>query len=123
MDNITIIYGRLTRDPEYTEATGDKTQYVKFSVAVNRHTENKADFFDCVAFGKTADIIDKWCSKGSEVRVTGRMQCDPYEAKDGTKRYPWKLIVNRFGFCSGTNRKEEAIHPDFTDVSEEDIPF
>lgn len=128
-DSITIIYGRLTRRPEYVAATGDKKQYARFTVAVNRSYGDAADFYDCIAFGRTADIIDNYFDKGKEIRVQGRHECEPYTAKDGSKRYPWTLKVDSIGFCgskssgSATNQNQGEPLPEGFDNVEEDIPF
>lgn len=141
-DNLMIIYGRLTRDPEYVAADGDKSQYARFTVAVNRSRGDVADFVDCVAFGRRADVIREYFVKGKEIRVQGRHECDPYTGRDGNKRYPWTLKVDDFGFCgskgdgSGQNRNkadqdplawangtEPAPDHDSFERAEEDIPF
>lgn len=129
-DNFMLIYGRLTRKPEFTPANGDRKQYAKFTVAVNRSYGDQADFVDCIAFGRTADVIDKYFDKGKEIRVQGRHECDKYVAKDGTNRYPWTLKVESIGFCgsrqsgssSGTSPNPEPAPENYVNV-DEDIPF
>ena len=138
-DSFSIIYGRLTRDPEYIPAAGDKSQYVKFTVAVNRSYGDAADFWDCIMFGKRADIIREYFTKGKEIRVVGRHECDPYTGRDGNKRYPWTLKVDDFGFCGSkkdgagnandrdplawANAADQGAAADSFEQSEEDIPF
>lgn len=128
IDNIFIIKGRLTRDPDYTPANGEKKQYCKFSVAVSRHRGDEADFVDCIIFGKRADVIREFFSKGKEIRVIGSHQCEKYTDKNGNTRKHWTLFVDDFGFSgsksdnitggsdalSGANGFEEV---------EADIPF
>ena len=133
MNNITI-KGRLTRDPElkdYTTKKGETGQSCKFSVAVDRRFGEETDFFNCVAFGGLSKVIDRYFKKGSEIVVSGEMQCNPYKAKDGTKRYPWSLVVNQFDFCGSKKDKEGASKQDDVPpgyegsemVEEEDLPF
>lgn len=127
MNNITI-HGRLTRDPELKEySTKDETgKMAKFSVAVDRRFGDETDFFDCIAFGKLAEVIDKFFSKGREIVVSGSMECNPYTAKDGTKRYPWQLRVDSFDFCGGksggNNSADDNPHDTFEQI-EDDVPF
>lgn len=130
-DNFMLIYGRLTRDPEYVTASGDKKQYARFTVAVNRSYGDQADFVDCIAFGRTADIVEKYFTKGKEIRVQGRHECDPYTAKDGTKRYPWTLKAESIGFCGSkssgsapatTPAQGEPAPENFENV-DDDVPF
>ncbi len=129
MNNITI-HGRLVRDPEigeYTTSKGDKGKSCKFTVAVNRKFGEDADFFSCIVFGKLAEVIDKFFKKGSEIIVSGEMQCNPYEGKDGTRKYPWSLVVSQFDFCGskkdGNKPVDEGIPEGFEKIEDEEIPF
>ena len=82
--NNHIIHGRLVRDPELTpRKNSDSSDRVNFTVAVDRRYGDETDFFDCVAFGKTAELIDKWLAKGREVIVWGEGQIHSYEDKNG----------------------------------------
>lgn len=138
MNNI-VIKGRLTADCDIKFFNEDKTVN-NFCVAVNRRFKKDgqptADFFNCVAFGKTAEIIDKYFRKGNEIVVNGYMQSDTYE-KDGQKRTAWKLIVDHFDFCGSSNTQSANIQDNiqekdtvtnttnFTveDAEDEDMPF
>lgn len=123
-DNLCNYTGNLTRDPEFFEAKDDKTAFVKFTVAVNRLKDERADFIDCVAWGRAAETIATFCKKGSKINVVGAMECDPYEAKDGTKRYPFTLKVDAFRFRG--KKADSETNPEFTPNFEEvteNIPF
>ena len=70
--NKTILMGRLTRDPEIRTAAGESgTVIARFTLAVNRRFrrdgEASADFINCVAFGKTAEFIEKYINKGRQI--------------------------------------------------------
>ena len=88
--NKVVLIGRLTRDPELrTIANGTAT--TSFSIAVNRpftnqNGERDADFINIVAWRRQAENIAKYCTKGSQVCVEGRIQTRSYDAQDGTKR-------------------------------------
>lgn len=123
MNNIVVI-GRLTRDPVYTEAQEDKKQRVNFTVASDNDHGTGASFYDCVAFGKAADIIDKWTHKGKMVAVKGTFeQGEPYTDKDGKTRRSWSLWVERCKFIDSAKKNEntESVS-DLPAVNEEDIP-
>lgn len=131
MNNITI-HGRLTRDPELREFKNKKgEEWLKctFTVAVDRKFGEETDFFNCIAFGRLSEVINKFLLKGSEIVVSGEMQCNPYEGKDGTKRYPWNLVVQNCDFCgskkdkSGTATSTDDVPEGFEAVDDENIPF
>lgn len=90
--NKVLISGRLTKDVELRYS--NDTAVARFTVAVNRNKE-ETDFIPCVAFGKSAETIDKYCIKGSRIVVDGRIQTGSYVKKDGTKVYTTDVIVER----------------------------
>ena len=95
--NHCAIIGRLTKDPDM-KTSGELT-IARFTLAVDRPTKkDEADFISCVAFGKTAETIEKYLRKGSKIAVEGRIQTGSYE-KDGRKIYTTDVIVERFDFC------------------------
>lgn len=128
MKNQITIHGHLGHSPEiktYTNKEGKEGKLVNFSVAVGRDQGTDTDWFSCTMFGKRAEVIEKFFTKGSEILVTGRMQNDRYE-KDGQKRDSWKVIVSDFDFCgkkeSGSGTMAAPDNDKFKEA-EEDIPF
>lgn len=129
MLNDIKIHGYLGRDPElkeYRNARGETNNLVNFSVGVSRDMGDETDWFDVTFFGRRAEVIEKFFSKGSQIIVTGRMQSDTVE-KDGRKHKYWKLIGSSFDFCDskGTPRGDSNIN-DLSDsfkAAEDDIPF
>lgn len=128
MNNINI-YGRIARDPEikdYTTQKGDNGKMCNFAVAVNRNFGEEADFFNCRIFGKRAEVIEKYFSKGSRIALCGEMQCQAY-TKDGEKKYPWVLMVRDFDFVDSKSESNGAnntnSNTDSFDQLEEDVPF
>jgi single-strand DNA-binding protein len=131
--NKAIIIGRLTRDPEMrTTTSGVNT--TTFTVAVSRNYtgangERETDFLNCVAWRKQAENIAKYCTKGSQVAVEGRIQTRSYDAQDGTKRYVTEIIADNVTFLGGkgSNVPSEDNYVgrnssvDTTDISED--PF
>lgn len=96
--NKLVITGRLTRDPE-VKAIGDNNMVAKFTVAVNRNYKDKdgnrpADFIPCEAFGKTAEFISNYVTKGRLVEVDGEMRVDQYQNEEGENRTFTKCHVN-----------------------------
>ena len=131
--NKAIIIGRLTRDPEMRTTTSG-TNSTTFTVAVSRtytdaNGERGTDFLNCVAWRKQAENIAKYCTKGSQVAVEGRIQTRSYDAQDGTKRYVTEIIADNVTFLGGrgSNVPSEdnyvggSSSVDTTDISED--PF
>lgn len=98
--NKVVLMGRLTKDVE-SKTVGEMT-IANFTLAIDRRYKKKgeekvADFFNCTAFDKLAEIIAKHFGKGNRILVTGRLQNESWE-KDGVKQYATKVIVEEFEF-------------------------
>lgn len=109
--NNTILVGRLTRDPELRKTqTGQSV--CTFTVAVDRipgkdGTEG-ADFPSCVAWGKTAEILSQYGSKGSQIGVRGRLQTRNYEDKEGRKVYVTEVVADQVQLLGGGSQTERS---------------
>ena len=128
--NKIFLIGRLTNDPE-VKVTGN-TQYAKFTLAVDKRFKKEgeatADFFNCVAFGKRADVINQFFFKGSKIAVSGEMQSSKYTDKDGNKRTSWEVTIEEFDFCESKRAPEPEQKTDedgFMEVPDgfDDLPF
>lgn len=92
--NKVMLIGRLTREPEIKATSTGKT-VAAFTLAVNRRKkEDPADFIQCKAFDKTAEVVQKYCQKGKQVCVLGRIQTGSYENKEGRKIYTTDIMVD-----------------------------
>ncbi len=139
--NKCIFLGRITKEVAVTFAQGNGTTIGKFSIAVPRKfKKDETDFFNIVAFGKTADNIAKYFTKGSLILLETHAQAGSYEAKDGTKRYTMDFIADSFDFVGANNNNgnTEAVAgagatekpassnmglEEMTPVYDEDMPF
>lgn len=103
--NKVILIGRLTRDPELRFAAGTGNAVSRFSLAVTRpFKKDEADFINCVAFGKTAETISQYLTKGRQIAITGSIRTGSYDAQDGTKRYTTDVAVESFEFIGSNDR-------------------
>lgn len=124
MNNVVLI-GRLVRDPEvrYTES---QMAICRFTLAVNREkrreNEQQADFINMIAFAKTAENIEKYIFRGSQIAVQGRIQTGSYVNKEGTKVYTTEVVVNTVQFLN-TKKESEITPSDFEKIEDEEIPF
>ena len=139
MNKVTLI-GRLTDNPDMrvTQQNNGENGYVtRFRLAVDRkykkQGENDADFIPCVCFGKTAENIAKFFTKGRKIAVIGRIQTGSYTNKDGQKVYTTDIVVEEFDFCDSKPQQEQQaeqtpppVQNDFVDVPEgieNELPF
>lgn len=121
--NKVLIGGKLTRDIE-TRQIGSGSTVANFGVAINRKyksgTEWKSDvtFLDCEAWGKTAETMSKYLSKGSGVFLEGRLKRDDFQDAQGNKRTAYKVVVENFQFTDSKGASSAAPANDG-----DDIPF
>lgn len=116
MNNVCLM-GNLTKDPMVSEYGKGKDAGLcaRITLAVRRNADD-TDFISCVAFGKTAEMIDSYVTKGDKIAIEGRIQTGSYEDKDGNKRYTTDVVISRVHFA-GSKKKDEE------EVEEEEIPF
>lgn len=113
--NKVFLIGRLTRDPEL-RYTSDNTATARFSLAVDRNYSNQngereADFINIVVFGKQAENVQKYLTKGSQVAIDGRIQTGSYE-KDGVRRYTTDVIAQSVQFLDTRSSREGGVSND-----------
>jgi len=110
--NRIILVGRLTRDPE-TKFVASGTQVSNFNIAVDRDfPKGETDFFRIVAFGKTAEVVEKYMTKGKLVLVEGQLRINNWE-KDGVKRSIPEVVAARVNFMetkNGSNNESSLSH-------------
>lgn len=106
--NQVFLIGRLTRDPEikYTSST----QICRFNIANNVYSKqgDRTSFIDCVAFGKTAEIIEKYTAKGKQIAITGKLQQNTWETQDGQKRSKIEVIVENVQLLSSRDEQKQT---------------
>ena len=138
--NKVILLGRMTRDAEVRHGESDSI-FARFSLAVDRRfkkdgEEQTADFINCVAFGKTAEFLEKFGHKGVKFIVEGRIQTGSYTNKDGATVYTTEVVADRVEFlewgdrpAGGQRAQTQEAAPRFDAAPEgfsaidEDIPF
>lgn len=102
--NKVILMGNLTRDPEIRYSQGDNSLAIaRFSIAVNRRFSRQGDtdtdFFNCTAFGRQAEFVEKYFHQGSRMLLSGRIQNDNYTNKNGEKVYSVQIIAEEIEFA------------------------
>lgn len=132
--NKVILQGRFVKTPILRYSTGaEPLPIASFTLAVNRKKKDEADFINCTCFGKTAETISKYFSKGKPILISGRLQTGSYE-KEGQKHYTTEVIVDDFDFIGSkteysapaTNKADESA-ADFADIQtideNDELPF
>lgn len=110
--NKVILMGRVVREPDVRYSQGEKPMAIaKFTLAVDRKYkkdgEQSADFINCTAFGKTAEVIEKYVTKGTKIIVEGRWQTGSYTNKDGNKVYTNDCMVENIEFCESKSQQAQ----------------
>ena len=107
MNNV-FLTGRLTADPNLYFTPGKGTAICRFRLAVQRpFKKDETDFINCVAFGKNAENIAQYLTKGRKIAISGYIQTGSYNAKDGSKRYTTDVIVQSFDFVDYASNKND----------------
>ncbi|MBO5260607.1 MAG: single-stranded DNA-binding protein [Agathobacter sp.] len=110
--NKVILMGRLTRDAEVRYSQGDSsTAIARFSLAVDRrfrrdNDEQSADFINCVAFGRTAEFLERFGRKGTKFVLEGRIQTGSYTNKDGQRVYTTDVVVENVEFAESKSSSD-----------------
>ena len=129
--NTVILIGRLTKDPEIRVISQSETTVANFTLAVDRPMakEKTADFIRIVCFGKTADLCERFLTKGRQVAVHGRIQTGSYKTQSGETRYTTEVVAERVEFLgskgdSSPKEVDSSIPEGFSELDDDDdIPF
>ncbi len=138
--NKVILMGRSVKDADVRYSQGEKPMAIaSITLAVDRKFkkdgEQSADFINCKAFGKTAEVIEKYVTKGTKIAVVGRIQTGSYTNKDGVKVYTTDVMVEELEFCESKGNNQSGANSsapknsgdDFMtipdDVSDSGLPF
>lgn len=133
MNSVQLV-GRFTKDPEIRVSNGG-TSIARFNLAVDRKYKSEgqptADFIPCIAFGKTAEFIEKYFKKGNRIGLNGRIQTGSYKKEDGTTVYTTDVMVEGVEFVeskgTGTQADSKPSADGFVNIPEgiedDELPF
>lgn len=122
--NKAILIGRLTRDVQVRTNENGNTIGV-FTLAIGRpykkeDGQTETDFINCIAFNKRAEAIEKYCKKGNQLAVEGRIQTRDYTDKEGVKRYLTEVLVENFYLLGSKSEGAKVVE---SNVEEVEDPF
>lgn len=116
--NKVLLTGCIGKDLDLKYTQGSGTAIAKGTLAVKREfKKDETDWINLVAFGKIAETMAQYLTKGSKIGVVGRIQTGSYDAQDGTKRYTTDVIVESFEFLS--SRSDKPVQENNNDLFEE----
>lgn len=130
--NVTMLIGRLVKDPELKYTAGEGMAVTKVTIAVDNYNsktgEKGADFIPVVVYGERAENLAQYTLKGSQIAIEGRIKTGSYDAKDGTKRYTTEVIAKNVQFLSKASGQVEnnttGFNDEFGTVEDNgDLPF
>ena len=126
--NHIVLIGRATANIELKQTTTNKSA-IEFSIAVKRTFKNangeyESDFFNCVAFSKTAETISRYVKKGDMLGIEGRLQTRSYTNKEGRKITVTEIIVENVEFLQTKKEEQKPSEPVFEEVDPfVELPF
>jgi len=131
--NKVLIMGNLTRDPELKQ-TPNNQSVAQIGIAMNRKFKDRdgnmreeVTFVDCEAWGRTAEVMAQYLSKGKPVFVEGRLKLDQWQDKEGNNRSKLKVVIESFQFIDSkggqTSTPPAAAAAAPTAPPADDIPF
>lgn len=132
--NKVLMMGRLTKDPEVRYTNGENvTAIARFSIAVDRRLRRNndgpdADFFNCTAFGKQGEFVEKYLKKGTKIVLSGRIQNDSYTNRDGQKVTTVQIITEEIEFAESKKNEQpteqqKAEWEQIDNLDSEELPF
>ena len=122
--NKCTLMGNLTKDPELRTTQNGKS-VASFTLAINKKWGDKetVDFIDCVAWGKSGELIAQYLSRGNALLVDGRLNKRSWE-QNGETKYRTEVVVNDFNFISTENKAANVrVNDEEEPVDLSDIPF
>lgn len=139
--NKIILTGNITKDAELRYTANDKA-YSKFCIANNEgYGDNKkTNFFNCTLWGKSAENLNRFLTKGQKVLITGKVEINDYKDKEGVERKIIDINVDSFGgvelignkvqqesetdnYVSNNNDFSMNNNDDMTPVDDDVLPF
>lgn len=119
--NKTILIGRLTRDAEFKTVGETDIASISIAYSTGYGDKKKSNYIDCVAFGKTAEVVKNYTKKGSQIAIEGSLEQDSWDGQDGKKNYKTKIKIaslQLLGSKDAANGNSQEVP---SNVSAEDI--
>jgi len=120
--NVFCFAGNICKDIELRSTQSGK-QVASFSVAINEG-KDKTEYVNCVAWDKTAELIQQYCKKGDRLSGSGRIATRKWQDKNGQDRYSTECVITQFDFPpKGSAPRQEAPTDNTPEDLDDEIPF
>ena len=116
-----IIQGNVGQVHE-TKYTTSNDAVVGFSVAYSEGKDKPTTWFNCTAFKKTAEVVEKYVHKGDAILVEGRIHCEKYKDKSGQDKEAWKVIVDKVALLGGKKSTDSPVAETNQQVAQDSKP-
>jgi len=122
--NKVILLGRLGKDPEVKRFDSGKV-VATFSLATSEKYKDQEEtqWHNIVLWGTTAELAEKYLTKGSQLFVEGKVKYRTYDDKDGAKRYVTEIAGERITFVGGAAKTQENAPQGQIEQGDADLPF
>lgn len=122
--NKVFLIGRLVRDPDLRFSNNKNLAIARFTLAVSRGFKSDGvDFISCVAFGKSADFVSKYLTKGIKISLMGNIHTSSYTGSDGTKHYNTDVISESIEFAGAKVTSETDSSLNLTEDVNDPLAF
>jgi len=132
--NKVMIIGRATNNLQVKTIESSGTPVVNFTVATNRKFKNKdgnvledAEYHRCVAYGKWAEVLSKYLTKGKRIYIEGRLRTRKWQDSEGNDKFSTEIIVDNFIFLDPKGQESDDDHlldvPHLDTPDDDDVPF
>lgn len=144
--NKVILIGNITKDIELKQSQSGKF-VTEFNIAINNGKDQQgndlpADFINCTAWNKTAEILSKYTNKGSKIGIEGTIKTHTWVDQQGNNRYKTYVLVDRLELLGKSQNQQPAPQPTpqyeqqglgggqrdvtgftYADIKPDDLPF
>ena len=122
--NKVFLIGRLVRNPDLRFSNNKNLAIARFTLAVDRGFKSDGvDFISCVAFGKSADFVSKYLTKGTKISLMGNMHTSSYTGSNGTKHYNTDVISESIEFAGAKVTSETDSSLNLTEDENDPLAF
>ena len=122
--NQVILTGHLVKDIELRKTQNNKS-VASFTIAVSNGKDKNADFINCVAWEKTAELLSQYVKKGHKIGVQGKISTRSYTNRENQKQYITEVLVREVEFLESKPKETNHQFEEVVEIriDDDDLPF